>query len=1456
MVSEGITFFSSAGNFGNYSYAADFNGAPAPSSINGEAHDFNGLGDIFQGILLSEGSYTLVLQWDDGSDPDMTTTQTDLDIFLSDDAGFSLLGFNRENIGGFPIEVVPFAVSGDSVYANVLITRSAGPDVPVKLKYILFRGGSLFRMLEYNDQGKSTIVGHPNAEKAISVGAVRYDKNQIYSPGEYTMPVIMSFSSVGGTPVDNVVRAKPDITAPNGVNTTIDLGSGDWVSPVDPDTLYPNFFGTSAASPHAAGVAALIMEAKLKFDPEQPVHPEDIRSLMKSTALDMDDPGEDLVSGAGFIQAHKALMTFANPTPYVENLILSSESGIPGESIIPFSFTVTGDFFTDSTRILFRGEPLEEGVVIEDEHTIRVEHPGFIGNPELQAYNPVISPSELDGGFSEGIYFSDPVRKKVIIKAEVVAKKYGEVLPEYSSTIHVVTAGGDTLGLEEAVLSGNVLQGEADRLSGLQYTVPATVSSGAGAYIIIPSLSPELDMDHPTSEIDHAISEKYILEFINGSLVVEKLALRIKPVDLEITYGDQLPPQGIEFLYEIGDTGVVIDNPGLILSSVEQEHTSALSNEIALVPGISLVNGIPLIRGVAVANGVKLIRGIAVVNGVEVKVEIQGNDTTVYIAGEPLTSGVALIRGIAVVNRLPFVNMTEILRGIAVVNGDEVTFEDGYMTALNGVVLENKVPATSGVAMVNGTGMTRGVAVVNGHEVVIENGITTIDGQPVPIDGIALVSGIPVIRGIAVVNSSLITRGVAVVNGIEVPIENGIPSVRGIAVVNGIPMIRGIAVVNNLEVQVIDGEISEVKENGVVINVLNSRGVAVVNGVAMVNGTQLTRGVAVVNGIAVVDEAGTGDVVVNLENMNLLASGIAIANGNIPSVRGIAVVNGLEGIDGNALKIAAGVIQPDSSVIYEEVSFVNGIAVVNGLAYVRGIAVVNGEPLTNGDGLVNGTTFSQSSNKGTLMVFDATDIGAPAEDVSFTPISFITGTTAGKHWIVPGTFLSNNFEITYGLGTLTIGQADLTITADDKTKTYGEDDPELTYRDSGLYPGDSITGELTREEGENSGNYAILQGSLNAGENYAIHYDSAVMTIDPARLIIGATAGDKIYDGTREAVVVLSENSLPGDTLDITYTSSLFEDKHVGENKLVTVLGLSVEGKGSGNYVANETASCTASITPRNLEIGITAMDKIYDGNTDATTSAYVAGGLVDGDDVEVTSAGGTFSTREAGTGILVTAGVSSSGDDAPNYVANLSAVDTADINPREVMVSVADPFLYIKECDPLPEFAFNYLGWIPGDTGNEGYTVLRNTDHVGYNASSSTSAGTYTVTPVPSNHNYIFEVETGTLHVNPYGPGTRAIKPVLNCIQKIANNYYVANFEYKNENDVAVYIPTGPDNLLTGSGIDWPNSEAVPTMFSPGGGSFVVFFDGSELSWTVSSRYGYKKVSNAANANSSCHKM
>src|SRR5262249_50790019 len=71
---------------------------------------------------------------------------------------------------------------------------------------------------------------------------------------------------------------------------------------------FPNFFGTSAAAPHAAGVAALMLSAIPGLTPAQ------IRSALENTALDMGVPGFDTDSGFGLIQADAALASLHSLT--------------------------------------------------------------------------------------------------------------------------------------------------------------------------------------------------------------------------------------------------------------------------------------------------------------------------------------------------------------------------------------------------------------------------------------------------------------------------------------------------------------------------------------------------------------------------------------------------------------------------------------------------------------------------------------------------------------------------------------------------------------------------------------------------------------------------------------------------------------------------------------------------------------------------------------------------------------------------------------------------------------------------------------------------------------------------------------------------------------------------------------------------------------------------------------
>ena len=70
--------------------------------------------------------------------------------------------------------------------------------------------------------------------------------------------------------------------------------------------------------------------------------------------------------------------------------------------------------------------------------------------------------------------------------------------------------------------------------------------------------------------------------------------------------------------------------------------------------------------------------------------------------------------------------------------------------------------------------------------------------------------------------------------------------------------------------------------------------------------------------------------------------------------------------------------------------------------------------------------------------------------------------------------------------TFTITPKVVTVTADSKTKEYGEADPALTYSSDGLVGSDALTGALSRAEGEAVGEYAINLGTLTAGSNYSL----------------------------------------------------------------------------------------------------------------------------------------------------------------------------------------------------------------------------------------------------------------------------------------------------------------------------------------------------------------------------------
>ena len=152
------------------------------------------------------------------------------------------------------------------------------------------------------------IYGHAAAEDVIAVAAIDY--REIDQNGNFAAPAgrldVESFSSKGGQlpfyfdaqgnslPGAPVFRFKPEMTAPDGTNTTF------FGSDVEPDG-FPNFFGTSAAAPHAAAVAALMLDANGSLNPAG------TNAILRGTAIDIENNGVDNLSGSGLIDAFDAV---------------------------------------------------------------------------------------------------------------------------------------------------------------------------------------------------------------------------------------------------------------------------------------------------------------------------------------------------------------------------------------------------------------------------------------------------------------------------------------------------------------------------------------------------------------------------------------------------------------------------------------------------------------------------------------------------------------------------------------------------------------------------------------------------------------------------------------------------------------------------------------------------------------------------------------------------------------------------------------------------------------------------------------------------------------------------------------------------------------------------------------------------------------------------------------------
>jgi subtilisin family serine protease len=313
VVGGGALYFSSAGNEGNITNATsgtwegDFlDAGPAPPITEpARLHNFRTAVSPQAYDSLVAPSSIITLKW---SDP-LAASTNDYDLFILDSTGTTVKGFSVRAQTGTQD---PFEQVNQGTNCGTATARGYCPAAGDRVVVVLFSGQARALLLNSwggllsipttgatatHNAGNSTIsvaatywnsahtgvrpfTGLPNPVETFSSDGPR---RIFYTPnGAQITPGNVLIGTNGG-----VVLMKPDISAADG-------------GAVRTPGFLP-FFGTSAAAPHAAAVAALVWSANPSLTNTQ------VKSILLNTALDNMSPGWDRDGGFGLVMAYRGV---------------------------------------------------------------------------------------------------------------------------------------------------------------------------------------------------------------------------------------------------------------------------------------------------------------------------------------------------------------------------------------------------------------------------------------------------------------------------------------------------------------------------------------------------------------------------------------------------------------------------------------------------------------------------------------------------------------------------------------------------------------------------------------------------------------------------------------------------------------------------------------------------------------------------------------------------------------------------------------------------------------------------------------------------------------------------------------------------------------------------------------------------------------------------------------------
>ncbi len=302
----------------------------------------------------------------------------------------------------------------------------------------------------------------------------------------------------------------------------------------------------------------------------------------------------------------------------------------------------------------------------------------------------------------------------------------------------------------------------------------------------------------------------------------------------------------------------------------------------------------------------------------------------------------------------------------------------------------------------------------------------------------------------------------------------------------------------------------------------------------------------------------------------------------------------------------------------------------------------------------------------------------------------VDGNDVGTHSISRGTLdiLNPNYQITFVSANCQITPKPIDVYAQSgQQKEYGDSDSMFEFYADGLVGDDVLSGQLSRVEGDEVGDYDILQGTLTNenNPNYDITFHPSIFKIVKREITINVQFLDKVYDGGTEVIYNENfrvQNALPDQTINLLINANLLS-ANAGSAKIDTDnIFIEVVNKDESHFIYTITYNEEILISKRPVTITVQDNSKVY-GEEDPEIK-YEIDNVVDGESLTVEI---LRNVGESGNGENVGRYSyylgSKNYEENPNYDISMQGQSFLTITAREIVVESENAEKVFGDEDP-----------------------------------------------------------------------------------------------------------------------------------------------------------------------------